>query len=446
MFAEIQVALAHGEPVALVTVVRTHGAAPCGPGAKLLVRADGALSGTLGGATTDARIRADALQALESGEPAMLTYHLDPDSGESVGSCGATLEVFVEPLHPEPRLLVAGSGYVAQALARLAVPLGWRVALLDDRTEFVRSATLPEGVETLIGEMAELSGGAPPRSHDRRSDRHTRTSRRPGGFAAALGTTAGYVGMIGSVSKVRAIFRNLLRAGMTEETLARVHAPIGLDLRAETPDEIALSIAAELLLWRRGGTGQPLKDSAGVLTQVISGMNAPDAEPSRQRKTPPASTNDARSGHGAYDPAIRRTCAICSSARSSPLSVLAFAQNAPVDDDLEDHREHQRERRHQQSNGQQVAVDLLQTGGRQRRSRSAKKAAAPRQRLSRKARVKLIRKVMLPDTLIARDRFEAPVKDVLQLLVLRRERLDVVRFDKFIVIRLSRCAWRSRMS
>jgi xanthine dehydrogenase accessory factor len=290
MFAEIQTALAHGEPVALITVVRTHGAAPCGPGAKVLVRADGTLFGTLGGASTDARIRVDALRALESGEPAMLTYHLDPDSGESVGSCGATLEVFVEPLRPEPRLLVAGSGYVAQALARFAVPLGWRVTLLDDRTEFVRSATLPEGVETLIGEMAEHLAERRPdpmtaivivtRGH--RADQEV--------LRAALETTAGYVGMIGSVSKVRAIFRNLLRDGVSSETLARVHAPIGLDLRAETPDEIALSIAAELLLWRRGGTGQPLKDTAGVLEQVIAGMEGVDTA-----DTEPAQEEDAAS-------------------------------------------------------------------------------------------------------------------------------------------------------
>jgi xanthine dehydrogenase accessory factor len=282
MFSEIQAALAHGEPVALVTVVRTHGAAPCGAGAKLLVRADGTLSGALGGASTDTRIRADALHALESGEPAMLTYHLDPDSGESVGSCGATLEVFVEPLRPEPRLLVAGSGYVAQALARLAVPLGWRVTLLDDRSEFVRSAALPEGVETLIGEMAEhlLERRPDPMTAIVIVTRGHRADQEV--LRAALGTTAGYVGMIGSLGKVRAIFRNLLRDGVTAETLARAHAPIGLDLRAETPDEIALSIAAELLLWRRGGTGQPLKESAGVLDRVIAGTEKSDgvgAEP-----------------------------------------------------------------------------------------------------------------------------------------------------------------------
>jgi len=279
MFSEIQAALAHGEPVALVTVVRTHGAAPCGSGAKLLVRANGTVTGSLAGATTDARIRADALRALESGEPAMLTYHLDPDSGESVGSCGATLEVFIEPLRPEPRLLVAGSGYVAQALARLTVPLGWRVALLDDRSEFVRSAALPDSVETVIGEITEqlLERGPDPMTAVVIVTRGHRADQEV--LRAALGTAAGYVGMIGSVSKVRAIFRALLRDGTTAETLARVHAPIGLDLRAETPDEIALSIAAELLLWRRGGTGQPLKDSAGVLEQVVAGLNTPDAEP-----------------------------------------------------------------------------------------------------------------------------------------------------------------------
>jgi xanthine dehydrogenase accessory factor len=185
-------------------------------------------------------------------------------------------------LRPEPRLLVAGSGYVAQALARLAVPLGWRVTLLDDRTEFVRSATLPEGVETLIGEMAEhlLERRPDPMTAIVIVTRGHRADQEV--LRAALDTAAGYVGMIGSVSKVRAIFRNLLRDGMTAETLARVHAPIGLDLRAETPDEIALSIAAELLLWRRGGTGQPLKDTAGVLKQVIAsveGLDTPETEP-----------------------------------------------------------------------------------------------------------------------------------------------------------------------
>jgi xanthine dehydrogenase accessory factor len=278
MFQEIAAALERGEPLALMTVVKVYGAAPCPLGARLLVRADGSAVGTFGGAATDARAREDGLKALASGEPGLITYHLDPEGGESVGSCGASLEVFVEPVRPESRLLVAGSGYVAQALARLAVATGWRVTLLDDRTEFVRAAQLPEKVQTEVGDLPELLVRHRPdamtavvivtRGH--RADRDA--------LRAAIATPAGYVGMIGSRGKVRQIFRALRREGVSADDLARVYAPIGLDLRAETPDEIALSIAAELLMWRRGGTGRSLRDEQGILAQVLAEReDAPEA-------------------------------------------------------------------------------------------------------------------------------------------------------------------------
>jgi xanthine dehydrogenase accessory factor len=274
MFQDIAAAQAQGEPVTLMTVIKTNGAAPCSPGTKLLVHADGRLTGSFGGASTDTRAREDGLKALASGEPGMLTYHLDPESGESVGSCGATLEVFVEPLRPLPRLLVAGSGYVAQALARLAGGTGWRVSLLDDRSELLRGASIPEGTDTALGELPELLAAQRPDSatavvivtRGHRSDREA--------LVAALGTPAGYVGMIGSQSKVRQIFRTLLKEGMSAETLARVYAPIGLDLAAQTPDEIALSIAAELLMWRRGGSGGSLRDRAGILSGLVGERGA----------------------------------------------------------------------------------------------------------------------------------------------------------------------------
>jgi xanthine dehydrogenase accessory factor len=276
MFQEITAALSRGEPIALVTVVKVWGAAPCAPGSRLLVHADGGTSGTLGGAATDARAVADALLTLDSGQPILATYHLDPDGGESVGSCGASLEVFVEPLRPESRLLVAGSGYVAQALARLAVPLGWRVALLDDRSEFMQGAgaNLPETVETDVGDLVELLVKRHP-NPGTAVVVVTRGHRSDGdALRAALGTNAGYVGMIGSTSKVRKIFRTLLQEGTSPETLRQVHAPIGLDLGAETPDEIALSIAAELQMWRRGGTGASLHEQAGILTSLLDHIGA----------------------------------------------------------------------------------------------------------------------------------------------------------------------------
>src|SRR5690349_9882337 len=210
MFQEIAAALGHGEPLVLLTVVRVNGTAPCAPGTRVLVRGDGGAVGTLGGATLDSRAREDALHALSTGDARMATYHLDPDIGESVGSCGATLEVFIEPLRPEPRLLIAGAGYVGQALARLAAPLGWRVALLDDRSEFTRAATLPAGTEVAVGSMPDLLRARQPdpatwivvvtRGH--RTDEEV--------LRAALEAPVAYVGMIGSPSKVRTIFARLL--------------------------------------------------------------------------------------------------------------------------------------------------------------------------------------------------------------------------------------------
>ena len=268
MYGEIAAALARGEAGALLTVVKTYGAAPCAPGTKVFIRSDGGVLGTFGGRQTDARARADGLQALASGETTLLTYNLDPEGGESVGSCGATLQIFVEPIRPEPRLILAGSGYVAQALTKLTTAIGWRVSLLDDRSEFVQAAALPESVTLTVGDIPDLLPSLAPdamtalvivtRGH--KVDQEA--------LEAALATPAGYIGMIGSPGKVRTIFRKLLRKGVSPEALASVHAPVGLDLGAKTPDEIALSIAAELLMWRRGGTGEPLREHAAILAKV----------------------------------------------------------------------------------------------------------------------------------------------------------------------------------
>lgn len=308
MFDEINAALGRGESIALMTVVRVSGATPCPPGTKALAREDGTFSGSFGGANLDQLVREDALRLLAAGHSELVTYHIDPDSGESVGSCGATIELFIEPLRPEPRLLIAGSGYVAQALARLAAPLGWRVALVDDRSEFAASGTLPPGTSVAVDDIAEWLRS---RSADAMSaivivTRGHRSDEE--GLRAALESGAGYIGMIGSPSKVRNIFRHLLRAGLTRAELKRVHAPIGLDLGAKTPDEIALSIAAELLLWRRGGTGQRLRDAAGILAKItqrdlanddpesVSTAEIPAEQPSEQPPalTKPAVSNGAR--------------------------------------------------------------------------------------------------------------------------------------------------------
>src|SRR5579884_383089 len=244
IYNEIQSALQRGERVGIATVVKTIGAAPCDVGAKLLVRADGSLSGSFASPKVDGQVARAVQQAIAEGRSSLTHIHLDAD--EAVGSCGATLEVFIEVLHPEPRLIIAGAGHVAQALARLAAHLDFRIVVVDDRRELADPQAFGEKVQLAFGDIPETLRELRPDAESRvvivtRGHRLDEEALR-----AAVESDATYVGMIGSPGKIRHIFRDLLKAGVPRERLERVHSPIGLDIGAVTPDEIALSIAAEM--------------------------------------------------------------------------------------------------------------------------------------------------------------------------------------------------------
>lgn len=267
MYNEIQAALQLGERVVVATVVKTIGAAPCGVGSKLLVRADGSTYGSMAGPRTDSKVVQEALQAIHEGKSYVTHVHLDADQGEAVGSCGATLEVFFEVLRSEPRLILAGAGYVAQALSRLASNLDFRIIVVDDRRDLADPQSFGKNVQLTFGDIPQTIQDLEPdesswivivtRGHHLDKD----------ALRAALETRAAYVGMIGSPGKVKHIFKDLLKEGIPAERLAQVHAPIGLDLGAETPDEIALSIAAEIVMLRKGGTGAPLNTQRNLLAE-----------------------------------------------------------------------------------------------------------------------------------------------------------------------------------
>src|SRR6516164_1300615 len=268
IYNEIQTTLKRGERFAIATVVKTVGAAPCGVGSKMLVRADGTSSGSFSGPKTNGRVTQEALQAIHEGQSHVAHIHLDADQGEAVGSCGATLEVFFEVLRPEPRLIIAGAGYVAQALARLASTLDFRITVVDDRRDLADPIVFDDAVQLTFGDIPETIHELEPdesswvvivtRGHHLDKD----------ALKAALDTHAAYIGMIGSPSKVKRIFRDLLKEGVSRARLEHVHAPIGLDLGAETPDEIALSIAAEMLMLRRQATGVALKSVHHLLDEL----------------------------------------------------------------------------------------------------------------------------------------------------------------------------------
>jgi xanthine dehydrogenase accessory factor len=269
IYNEIQVSLKRGERVAIATVVKTAGAAPCGVGSKMLVRADGTISGSFAGPKTDGRVAQEALQAIRESRSYLTHIHLDADQGEAVGSCGATLEVFFEVLRPEPRLIIAGAGYVAQALARLAAALDFRIVVVDDRRDLADPIVFEDKAQLTFGDIPQTIHELEPdesswivivtRGHHLDKD----------ALKAALETNAAYIGMIGSPSKVKRIFNDLLKEGISRERLEQVHAPIGLDLGAETPDEIALSIAAEMVMIRKKATGASLKTMYHLLEEEV---------------------------------------------------------------------------------------------------------------------------------------------------------------------------------
>lgn len=258
IYSELQTALAHGEKVVVATVIKTMGAAPCPVGSKALIRSDGSMSGSFAGPLTDRKVSEQALTILKAGQPGSSHIHLDADQGEAVGSCGATLEVFFEILRPEPRLLIAGAGYVAQALSRLASHLDFRIIVIDERRDLANPQSFDSQVHIAFGDIPATLRDLEPdeaswivivtRGHNLDKE----------ALRAALETQATYIGMIGSPSKVKRIFRELLSEGIPQKRLEQVHAPIGLDLGAETPDEIALSIAAEIMMLRRNASGVPL--------------------------------------------------------------------------------------------------------------------------------------------------------------------------------------------
>src|SRR5713226_3187770 len=267
IYNDIQSALKRGERVAVATVVKTIGAAPCGVGTKMLVRADGTTSGSFSGAQVDAQVAQEAMQSLRERHSHITHVHLDAD--QAVGSCGATLELFIEVLHPEPRLIIAGAGNVAQALTRLATQLDFRIVVVDDRRDLADPQVFGDKVQLTFGDIPETIRELEPdeaswivivtRGHHLDKD----------ALRAALETNARYVGMIGSPGKIKNIFRDLLKEGIPRERLEQVHSPIGLDLGAETPEEIALSIAAEMVMLRKNGSGASLMTMHNFLDELV---------------------------------------------------------------------------------------------------------------------------------------------------------------------------------
>jgi xanthine dehydrogenase accessory factor len=242
-----------GERAALVTVVATEGSTPQKAGARMLVYGDGRIFGTIGGGCLEAEMSWRAREAIEASRPRLVSYDLTPDqAGEDGLVCGGRMQVFIEPIEGTPVLCLFGAGHVAQPLARMAKACGFRVEVADDRVKFANAERFPDAdlvvVDGFAAAAARMTLG--PRSYAVVVTRGHKGDAEA--LEAALARGSRYVGLLGSRPKVVHIFAALEERGIAREQLARINAPMGLEIGAQTPDEIAISILAELIAVRRG--------------------------------------------------------------------------------------------------------------------------------------------------------------------------------------------------
>ncbi|HEX4565854.1 MAG TPA: XdhC/CoxI family protein [Vicinamibacterales bacterium] len=246
-------ALERGEPAALVTIVRSSGSTPQRTGAKMLVFADGRTVGTIGGGCYENDALGKAREAIANGKPALIKYDLNDDFVQESGLiCGGQMEVYIDPIAPTPALYVIGAGHVGWNLAKIAADAGFRIHVLDDREKFANAERFPFADTIEVDDIgawlhkADLPASAyvvvVTRGHTHDFD----------AVRALAARDLRYLGLIGSRAKVARIFDALESEGMPLECLQRVHAPIGLDIGAITPAEIAVSILAELIAIRHG--------------------------------------------------------------------------------------------------------------------------------------------------------------------------------------------------
>jgi xanthine dehydrogenase accessory factor len=257
-------ALKKGEACALATIAKVTGSTPRDVGAKMLIYQDGRSAGTIGGGKFESLVVAEATRAISDGKSILKTYPLHEASENSFGAiCGGEVTVLIEPQPRPPLFCLVGAGHCSQALAKLANECGFAVAVLDDREELLAPVYFPSPVLCLSNPAPEefiKSCRWSQRDALVLVSRNYHIDREA--LAAALETGGmGYIGMIGSKKKVMQVFDELAARGFSREALTEVRAPIGIDIGADSPAEIAVSVMAEVFMVSRGTSGRPLRAS-----------------------------------------------------------------------------------------------------------------------------------------------------------------------------------------
>lgn len=255
IYQEVDRIIEAQQAAALCVVIRTSGSVPRGEGSKMLVYPDRKFSGTIGGGELEQRVLDVALEVIRTGEPQIVEYSMtDPQRGDP-GVCGGQVEVYVEPLLPQATVMVVGAGHVGLKVAELAKWLGYGVVVSDDREDFLDGEELKALGKVHHGPMEQVAEAFP--IHNRTYI--VLTTRNvdvdAAGLPALLKSEAAFIGVIGSRRRWETTKKQLLAQGVDAEQIARVYSPVGLELDAETPEEIAVSIMAQIIMLQRGGDG-----------------------------------------------------------------------------------------------------------------------------------------------------------------------------------------------
>jgi xanthine dehydrogenase accessory factor len=245
-----------GQKCALATIVEVNGSIPSYESAKMLVREDGSMTGTIGGGCVEAEVWNAARDVIASEKPKRLTFNLGQDAAYDNGLiCGGQLEVFVEPVVPQPRAFIFGAGHISKSLSKVAGIAGFDTVVVDNREAFANRERFPEASEIHAAEYEEVF----PRLDITSSSyliivtRGHRDDMRV--LRWAVTTPARYIAMIGSKRKVIAVVRELESAGVPRAAFDRLFAPMGLEVGAITPEEIAVAVVAEMIGVRRQPEG-----------------------------------------------------------------------------------------------------------------------------------------------------------------------------------------------
>lgn len=259
-----------GRSCALATIVNSQGSIPSFDCAKMLVRDDGSIVGTVGGGGAEYEVIQAALEVIEAEKPRLVSFNLNKRPGIDAGMvCGGSLEVYVEPIVVAPSLYIFGAGHVGLSTYRVAHLAGFEVTIVDEREDFANRERYPDAKDIVVAELDAAMARVKPSANayiliftpSHQSDMRV--------LRWAVTTPARYIGMMGSKRKVTGIFHELQKEGIPAERFERVHAPVGLDIGAQPPEEIAVSVVAEMIAIRR--------HSSAALAHLRMEPSSPDA-------------------------------------------------------------------------------------------------------------------------------------------------------------------------